>query len=85
VEKSIGSDHYKVVVATLIELRKQAGLTQRELAARLKREPSFIAKLELGERRIDVLEFVRVCKACKQSPSKITLGLMKRLEKLVRS
>jgi predicted transcriptional regulator len=41
--------------------RKAAGLTQRELADRLHKPQSFVAKYEGGERRIDVVEFLTVC------------------------
>lgn len=46
------------------EVRARAGLTQRGLAARLKVSPSWVAKVEMGERRVDVVEFVRVVRAC---------------------
>ncbi|HEV2455006.1 MAG TPA: helix-turn-helix transcriptional regulator [Verrucomicrobiae bacterium] len=45
-------------------MRKKAGLTQRKLADKLRRERSFIARLELGERRLDMVEFFWICKAC---------------------
>ncbi|QDK31737.1 multiprotein-bridging factor 1 family protein [Sphingomonas sp. IC081] len=47
----------------LIDARKNAKLTQAELAVRLSRPQSFVAKYELGERRIDVVEFVAVARA----------------------
>lgn len=84
-EKSISSELYREIIAELVGLRKTAGFTQRELAKQLHREPSFVAKIELGERRVDFLEFYRICKACKQSPSKVTLRLIKRLEDLDKS
>ena len=34
-----------------------------ELAARLSKPQSFIAKYEAGERRIDVVEFIAICRA----------------------
>jgi transcriptional regulator with XRE-family HTH domain len=43
--------------------RKSAGLTQAEVAGRLQKPQSFVAKYENGERRLDVLEFVAVCRA----------------------
>lgn len=79
-EKSIASDLYREVIAVLVGLRRTAGLTQRQLAAKLRREPSFIAKIELGERRVDILEFWRICRACKEVPSKAALRLFKRLD-----
>ena len=39
------------------QARNKAGLTQQELAKRLRKPQSFIAKYEGGERRLDVLEF----------------------------
>ncbi|WP_245615726.1 helix-turn-helix domain-containing protein [Paenirhodobacter enshiensis] len=39
-------------------LRKGAGITQVELAERLGRPQSYVAKIEGGERRMDVLEFI---------------------------
>jgi transcriptional regulator with XRE-family HTH domain len=42
----------------LIETRKSKGITQQELATRLDRPQSYIAKVETGERRLDVIEFI---------------------------
>ena len=47
---------YKRFRARLIQARKEAGLTQVEVAKRLGRPNSFISKCELGERRVDVVE-----------------------------
>jgi len=47
----------------LVKARKQAGLTQATVAARLGRPQSFVAKYEVGERRLDVIEFLEVAKA----------------------
>lgn len=61
--KSVHSDEYKVVLKTLVNMRRVAGLTQRELAAKLEREHSFVWRIESGERRLDVVEFAWVCRA----------------------
>jgi transcriptional regulator with XRE-family HTH domain len=42
--------------------RKAAGLTQRQLAAKLKRSNSFVWKLEAGERQVNVLEFIEIAR-----------------------
>jgi transcriptional regulator with XRE-family HTH domain len=39
--------------------RKQAGLTQAEVASRLGRPQSFVSKSESGERRVDAVELAR--------------------------
>lgn len=67
--KSVFTDKYAAFRDLLIELRKTSGLTQIDLAARLRRPQSFVSKFERGERRLDVVEFMQVAKAlgCKAS------------------
>jgi len=50
-------------------MREAAGLTQRALAAQLKKPHSYVHKVEHGDRRIDPIEFVAWCRACGQSAS----------------
>ena len=50
--------------------REEAGLTQRALAAKLKRVHSYVFKVEAGERRVDPLEFAEWCQACNVDPAK---------------
>lgn len=47
----------KDLIRTLVEARKTAGLSQAQLAKRLGKPPSYVAKVELCERRLDVIEF----------------------------
>ena len=46
------------------EIRVQAGLTQTELAHRLRKPQSYISKYENGERRLDYLEVRDICDQC---------------------
>src|SRR5882672_6301709 len=55
--------HYGRFRALLVQARKDAGLTQQELAMRLGRPQSFVSKTERGERRLDVIEFLEVAQA----------------------
>jgi transcriptional regulator with XRE-family HTH domain len=55
---------YKKVPAFLIEIRRKAGLTQRELAKRIDRTQWWVARTETGSRRIDIAEFIEWCKGC---------------------
>lgn len=57
----LNSPVYARLRALLIEAREQAGLTQAEVAQRLHRVQSFVSKYELGERRLDVVDFMAVC------------------------
>ena len=61
--KSVHSAAQRALCDIMIAARKRAGLTQQELAARLSRPQSFVAKYEGGERRIDVVEFIAICRA----------------------
>ena len=54
-----------------MEARKSAGLSQQDLARRLKRSQSFIAKLEVGERRVDVVEFIEIARALGKGPTEL--------------
>jgi len=69
--KSIHRDQYKYLCALLVARRKDAGLSQYELARKLKRPQSFVAKIEIGERRIDVLEFLDIARALNADPYEI--------------
>ena len=50
-----------ILSALLRELRENMGLTQVELAARLKVTQSFVSKYESGERRLDFIEVYGIC------------------------
>jgi transcriptional regulator with XRE-family HTH domain len=56
-EKSTHTPEYDRLKSTLRETRQGAGLSQRELALRLRVPHSWVAKVESGERRIDLIEF----------------------------
>ncbi len=61
--KSIHSTEQAALRKVVRESRLQAGMTQAQLADRLKLPQSFVSKYESGERRLDVLELRRVCVA----------------------
>lgn len=58
--KSLGSPRHKALIALLVEKREAAGLTQAELAEKLGEYQSFVARLESGQRRVDVVEFLEL-------------------------
>jgi hypothetical protein len=55
--RTLHSPRHEALRVFLVEKRKKAGLTQAEVAARLDRYQSFVATVERGQRRIDVVEF----------------------------
>jgi transcriptional regulator with XRE-family HTH domain len=60
--KTISSKSYKNLLKLLKEARLISGYTQAELAKKLKKPQSYVSKYEQGERRIDVIEFIDICK-----------------------
>lgn len=55
---SLFGERYASVVAALAGARREAGMTQVELAERLNRPQSYVSKVERQERRVDVTEFI---------------------------
>lgn len=64
------SPEYRKFCRLLRQWREEAGLTQRVLAGRLRKPPSFVHKVEVADRRIDPLEFVRWCQGCDIVPER---------------
>lgn len=58
--KSVHTRAYKELLERLVAARHAAGLSQQELAKKLNRPQSFVAKYEGGERRIDVVELLEI-------------------------
>lgn len=69
--KSLHTPEYEYFRSLLVASREKAGLTQSEVAARLGRPQSFVAKYEGGERRLDVVEFIEVCAGLEIDPHTI--------------
>jgi len=74
-----GGDHQRLV-EVLIEARKRAGLKQEEVATRIGRDQTFISLIERGQRRLDVIEFVRLAKALDAEPSALFGTLLSRID-----
>lgn len=51
-------DAYKELREVLITARREAGLSQEKLATKLGRAQTFVSKIELGERRLDLIELM---------------------------
>ncbi|GLQ52485.1 helix-turn-helix domain-containing protein [Dyella flava] len=61
--KSVDKGEYAVAWALLKAARQAAKLTQRQLAAKLGRSQTFVGDVELGRRRLDILQLYEWCKA----------------------
>ncbi len=76
VKKTIHSKEAAKLSAALRAAREAAGLTQQQLAKELDKPQSFVAKYELGERRLDVIEFLKITHLLKANPTKILKSLL---------
>jgi len=66
--RTLRSARHEALRALLVAERKAAGLTQAMVAEKLGRYQSFVATVESGERRIDVVEFLDLACAIGFSP-----------------
>jgi transcriptional regulator with XRE-family HTH domain len=66
---------YVVLREELVAARKAAGLSQQVLADRIGRPQSFVAKVEGGERSLDVVEFVAIARALELEPHQLLKSL----------
>lgn len=68
---SIYLEQYQLVIHTLKEARIKQNIIQEKLAQALNRLQSFIAKVESGERRLDVVEFVHIARLLSINPEAV--------------
>lgn len=67
--KTVASEENIKLTAWLKQKRKEKGHTMRSLADIIGTPHSFVGKIEHQERRLDVIEFVRYCRALDIDPS----------------
>jgi len=60
---------YSGVPPFMRAMREDAKLTQRRLAAKVGKPQWWVARIEIGRRRIDVMEFVLFCEGCGKAPA----------------
>jgi transcriptional regulator with XRE-family HTH domain len=65
-EKTIYSNEYKKVISKLKDARLEAGLTQLDVARKIKKHQSYISKIESRERRLDIIELKLLAKLYKK-------------------
>jgi transcriptional regulator with XRE-family HTH domain len=76
--KTIHSERDRQFRELLKARRKAAGLTQTVVAQRLGKPPSYVAKYEGGDRRLDVLEFMDVAAAIGFDPAGVIRALRRK-------
>lgn len=73
------SPAYDHLRSLLIKAREAAGLRQEDVAHRLKRPQSYVSKIELGERRLDVVEYIEFTRAVKADGVRILRQVIKKI------
>jgi transcriptional regulator with XRE-family HTH domain len=69
--KQLRTVRHRRVMAALVEARTRADVTQRELARRLGRAHSYVSRIEKGDRRLDVPEFIQWCEVLRTDPVEV--------------
>jgi transcriptional regulator with XRE-family HTH domain len=72
-------EQYEIVGKALAEVRREANMTQVELAARLGKPQSVISAYEAGTRRVDLIEFLLIVRALGGDP----VGIFAEIARLV--
>ena len=78
--KTIRSPQHRALLDLLVAVRKAAQLTQVAVAERRGRPQSYVAKVENGERRLDVVEFVALVRALDGEPKDVFAALLGELD-----
>ena len=79
--KSVFTNEYAIFLKILLFARKKSGLTQLELAKKLKQPQSYVSKYEKGERRLDIVEFIEIVNALGASPVDIFVSFISEISK----
>ena len=72
------SEEYQTFLQVLIDQRIGAGLTQADVAEKLRKPQSFVSKYERGERRLDFVEALQVSQALGLDPRQLFARFQKK-------
>lgn len=78
--ESIHSKPYAAMRDFLKEKRKESGLSNRKLGEELQTAYSLVAKVESGDRRLDVVEACKYCRAIDVDPIELIQLIIENLE-----
>lgn len=78
--KTLHGKRSKIFCEHIRSLREKAGMTQRDLADALGREHGMVARIELGERRVDMIEALDLFEALGTDPVEEAQALMKKFK-----
>ncbi|MEJ6780939.1 helix-turn-helix domain-containing protein [Aminobacter sp. Piv2-1] len=70
-QKTLRSPRHVRLVQLIVDKRKEAGLSQADLAEAIDRYQSVVAAIESGGRRIDVIEFLDLAETIGFDPHEV--------------
>ncbi len=79
--RTVHSALARILCEHIRALREAAHMTQRDLAAALGREHGMVARIELGERRVDLVEAHQLFSALGADPEREVAALMRKFKK----
>lgn len=79
--KSPHSPEYEHLRTMLRDARKKKDLTQADIADQLGKPQSYVAKYEIGERRLDLIELIAVLEILDIKPAVFVSNLQRRIRK----
>jgi transcriptional regulator with XRE-family HTH domain len=71
-------EQQKTVGESLASFRKRSQLTQNQLASKLGKPQSFVSAYEAGQRRVDLLEMLKIAEAMHADPHEILTDIIRR-------
>ena len=80
--KSLYTPEWLALCDRLRELRESKGVTQIELAQRLKQPQSFVCKVEAAQRKLDLRQFVIYVRALDGDPLRIMRQFVNSFDKV---
>ena len=78
--KSLYTAEWEILLKTLKNVREKQGWTQQQLAKKLGRPQSLVAKIEAGERKLDVCQFIDYMRILEADPVAVMRRIMKSIE-----
>jgi len=79
--KSLYTSEWEALLGLLKELREAQGLTQEQLAKKLGRPQSMVSKIEAGERKLDVVQFIDYLQILDADPVAAMRRLVRAIQK----
>jgi len=77
--KALRSPAARALSAVIARTRKRRGLSQRDLAALLKRPHSVIGMIESNQRQVNIPEFIAIAEALDVDPADLFRQLMREI------